>query len=122
MQAMERADLAAIADLLAADIRATMPPYSLWFQGRDAVLASMTESWDTATPHYVGQFRVLRVGANRQPAVAAYVRGPDASVFRAFALVVLGIESGRIAEFTAFHDADLFGAFALPTELPAPHR
>ena len=74
MEAMERADLTAVADLLAADIRATMPPYALWFQGRDAVMAALTESWDTGSPHYVGRFRVVPIAANRQPALAAYVR------------------------------------------------
>ena len=37
MEAVERADVAAVADLLAEDVRTTMPPYRVWFLGRDAV-------------------------------------------------------------------------------------
>ena len=34
MVGSERADLAAVADLLAADVRAAMPPWTLWLAGR----------------------------------------------------------------------------------------
>jgi RNA polymerase sigma-70 factor, ECF subfamily len=45
------------------------------------------------------------------------VRGRDESAYRAFAISVLRIEDGRIAEITAFHDPGLFPAFGLPAEL-----
>lgn len=122
MAAMERADLAAVADLLAADVRATMPPFPMWFQGRDAVVASLAASWDPDRPTYVGRFRMVPTGANRQPAVAAYVRGIDDDQYRAFAIGVLRVEGGRIAELTAFHDRGLFEAFALPMELAPTDR
>jgi hypothetical protein len=50
MDAMERADLAAVAHLLAEDVRATMAPWPMWFQGRDAVVASLAASWDVDSP------------------------------------------------------------------------
>ncbi|WP_241835196.1 sigma-70 family RNA polymerase sigma factor [Pseudofrankia asymbiotica] len=118
MDAVERADLAAVADLLAADVRAMMPPYPMWFQGREAVMAGLTTSWDPGSPHYVGRFRMVATQANRQPAVAAYVRLPADPAYRAFAVAVLRIEAGGITELTAFHDPGLFRAFALPTLLP----
>ncbi len=111
-----------MADLLADEVRTTMPPYPMWFQGRDAVLAALAIGWDPRSPHYVGRFRMVATGANRQPAVAAYVQPGDGSAYRAFAIGVLRVEDARIAEVTAFHDADLFAAFDLPTELPAGHR
>lgn len=119
MAAMERADLAAVADLLAADVRATMPPFPLWFQGRDAVVASLAESWDPRRPAYVGRFRVLETGANRQPAVAAYVRQDGDVAYRPFAIGVLRVHRGRVGELTAFHDTALFATFGLPPEVPA---
>jgi RNA polymerase sigma-70 factor, ECF subfamily len=122
MDAVERADLAAVADLLAEDVRATMPPYPMWFQGRDAVVAGLAASWDPGSPDYVGRFRMVPTRANRQPAVATYVRGLDDPAYRAFAIAVLRIEDGRIVEVTAFHDPALFPAFALPTALPPAHR
>jgi RNA polymerase sigma-70 factor, ECF subfamily len=50
MDAVERADLAAVAALLAEDVRATMPPYPMWFQGRDTVVATLAASWDPGLP------------------------------------------------------------------------
>jgi RNA polymerase sigma-70 factor (ECF subfamily) len=122
MDAVERADLAAVAGLLAEDVRTTMPPYPMWFQGRDAVVAALTASWDAGSPGYVGRFQMVPTRANRQPAVAAYVRGLDEPAYRAFAIAVLRIEDGRIVEVTAFHEPGLFPAFALPAALPPTHR
>ncbi|RCG30142.1 RNA polymerase subunit sigma-70 [Sphaerisporangium album] len=117
MDAVERADLAAMAGLLAEDARATMPPYPMWFQGREAVIASLAASWDPGAPGYVGRFRMLPTSANRQPAAGAYVRGPGEDEYRAFAIGVLRVEGGRVAEITAFHDPALFAAFDLPAAL-----
>ncbi|MCT9929132.1 sigma-70 family RNA polymerase sigma factor [Planotetraspora sp. A-T 1434] len=122
MDAVERADLAAVAALLAEDVRATMPPYPMWFQGRDTVVATLAVSWDPGSPGYVGRFKMVPTRANRQPAVAAYVQGLDEPAYRAFAIAVLRIEDSRIMEVTAFHDPGLFPAFALPTALPSTHR
>jgi RNA polymerase sigma-70 factor (ECF subfamily) len=122
MDAVERADLATVADLLAEDVRAMMPPYPMWFLGRDAVLASLATSWDAGSPAYVGRFRVVPTGANRQPSVATYLRRPGDTAYRAAAIAVLRIEGGLVVELTAFHDPGLFAAFALPAALPPAHR
>ena len=122
VDAVERADLDAVAALLAEDVRTAMPPWPMWFQGRDDVVAALATSWDPGSPWYVGRFRMVPSRANRQPAAAAYVRRPDDPAYRAFAITVLRIEDGRIVEATAFHDPGLFPAFALPTELPSAHR
>ncbi|WP_308164118.1 sigma-70 family RNA polymerase sigma factor [Nonomuraea sediminis] len=114
MDAVERADLAAMADLLAEEVRATMPPYPTWFLGRQAVLGSLRASWDPAHP--IGRFTMLPLEANRQPAAAAYLDG------RAFAIAVLGVEGGRITELTAFHDVRVFEAFGLPMTFPPDAR
>jgi RNA polymerase sigma-70 factor (ECF subfamily) len=121
MAAVERADLAAVADLLAEDVHAAMPPWTLWFAGRAAVMAGLTESWDPRSPDYVGRFRMVATRANGQPAVATYVLAPgdDTHRHRAFAIGVLRIEGSRIAEIVAFHEPALFQAFGLPPELPA---
>jgi RNA polymerase sigma-70 factor (ECF subfamily) len=114
MAALEHADLSAIAELLAEDVRAAMPPWPMWFQGRDAVLASLAASSDVDSPGYVGRLRLVPTGANRQPALACYLLAPGDTVYRAFAISVLRIEGDHIAELTAFHLAHLFPAFGLP--------
>jgi RNA polymerase sigma-70 factor (ECF subfamily) len=122
MAAMERADLETVAALLAADVRATMPPFREWYSDRDGVLRALTTSWNPASPHYVGRFRTVLTRANGGPAVAAYTRLPDDADFRAFALSIIRVEDGRIAEMTAFHDPHLFPAFGLPMSFPAGDR
>ncbi|MGH9186832.1 MAG: RNA polymerase subunit sigma-70 [Acidimicrobiales bacterium] len=64
MDALERADLAAVAELLAEDVRTTMPPWPMWFRGRDAVMTALTSSWDPDSPGYVGRFRTVATRAH----------------------------------------------------------
>ncbi|MEV4760845.1 RNA polymerase subunit sigma-70 [Micromonospora sp. NPDC049559] len=124
LDALERADLAAMAELLAEEVRTAMPPWPLWFQGRETVLAAFAESWDPGSPAYVGRFRTLPTRANGRPAAAAYVdvARPDDPVYRPFAISVLRIEDDRVVEATAFHSPHLFPAFGLPEALPPAHR
>ncbi len=122
MAAVEGADLAAVADLLAEEVRSTMPPFPMWFHGRDAVLRALASSWNPDSSAYVGEFQMVPTWANRQPAAAAYVRRTGESGFRPFAIAVLRVEGDRITDVTAFHDPGLFAAFALSPELPAGHR
>ncbi len=116
MAALEGADLAAVAELLAEEVRTAMPPYVLWFQGRDAVLGALAASWDPGGPAYVGRFRAVPTRANGSPAVATYVDG------QAFAIGVPRVARGRIVELTAFHSPRLFPAFGLPMSFPGDDR
>jgi RNA polymerase sigma-70 factor, ECF subfamily len=122
MDVVERADLTAMAGLLAQEIRTTMPPYPMWFAGRDAALEALAAGWDPGKPGYVGRFRMLPARANRQPAAAAYVCGAGEAAYRPFAIAVLRVQDCRIAEITGFHDPGLFPAFGLPAELPPSGR
>jgi RNA polymerase sigma-70 factor, ECF subfamily len=117
MAAVERGDLAEIAELLAQDVRATMPPYPEWFSGREAVLEALAQSWDAGSPSYVGTFRMLEAQANGELAAAAYVRRTTEGSYVPFGIGVLRIEDGRIAEITAFHEPAFFPAFLLPPRL-----
>jgi RNA polymerase sigma-70 factor (ECF subfamily) len=122
MNAIESADLDAMAAVLAADVRTMMPPFAAWLEGREAVLLALAASWDPGDPAYVGRFRLLPTAANRQPALASYVQRTDATAFVGFAITVLRIEGGAIVEATAFHDPALFASFDLPSELSAVGR
>ncbi|MEV4516523.1 sigma-70 family RNA polymerase sigma factor [Dactylosporangium sp. NPDC049525] len=124
MTAMEWSDADAIAEamteLVAEDVRVTMPPHPLWFVGRDAFISGMLLSLDPRSPAYVGEWRCVPTRANCQLAVAQYLRAPGDDTFRAQVLNVLRLEDGRIAEITAF-ESKLFAAFALPTVLSDDH-
>jgi RNA polymerase sigma-70 factor, ECF subfamily len=117
MEAFERADAPAVAALLREDFRATMPPFPMWFLGREATRRALTASFDPGAAGYQGRFRMLPTRANRQPAIAAYVRRPTDRAYRPFAIGVIGVEAGLIAEIDSFHAPELFPAFDLPAAL-----
>jgi RNA polymerase sigma-70 factor, ECF subfamily len=115
LDAHERADMDELAALLREDVRLTMPPHPVWFDGRDAILVAMRPAFDAQ----FGSLRSVATGANTQPAIAHYLRAPDDAEYRALAIDVLRFEAGLIAEITSFPDAELFPAFGLP---PLPER
>ncbi len=117
MDATDRADVSALTALLREEARLTMPPYPTWFQGRDEIATAFALSADPSSPTYLGQFRTAATAANRQPAVAAYVRRPGDSVYRALGLDVLRLEGGLVVEITRFVNADLLALFGLPPTL-----
>lgn len=114
--AFENADMAALTELLQADVRLEMPPLPVWFTGKDAVLRFLVAR-AFAPP---GDMVMVQTAANGQPAVAEYRRGDD-GVLRAHSIQVLtpgfavGVPAGvGIAGITVFLDPQLFGAFGLP--------
>jgi RNA polymerase sigma-70 factor (ECF subfamily) len=111
MQAHENGDMDSMARLLREDARVSAAPLPLWFDGREAFLASARRS------AAAGRFRFLATGANRQLAAGSYVREAGGSGYRPFAIDVLRIEAGQIAEITTFLRPDLFAAFGLPAKL-----
>ena len=117
MDAFERADVAAVAELLRDDARGNMPPYPMWHDGRAVIVTALAMSFDRASPDYIGRWKFIPTQANRQPTAAAYLRAPGDSEYRAFSLDVLRIEDGKVAEITAFVGPDLFPAFGLPLTL-----
>ncbi|MEV0086253.1 RNA polymerase subunit sigma-70 [Saccharopolyspora sp. NPDC050642] len=124
VDAHQRADLDALAELLAEDVRLTMPPHAAWLIGRDPLLAFTAEVFDRDSQWYHGRWRGVVTGANLQPAVAQYVQHPTAAEtrdlageFRAQVLDVLTVEGGRITAITSF-EPRYFAAFGLPLVLP----
>ena len=110
--AFEHADVAALTELLQADVKLEMPPLPIWFAGREAVTRFL------AARAFGGAGDVVMVptGANGQPAVADYRRDAD-GVMQAHALHVLTYGPDGIAEITVFLDPTLFTVFGLPTSL-----
>ena len=113
LDAHDRTDIEALAGLLREDARLTMPPHPTWFDGRDAIVTAMVKGFDPG----FGELRAVITGANRQPAVAHYLRAPGDFVHRALAIDVLRVEGGLVAEITSFVTAELFAAFGLPATL-----
>jgi RNA polymerase sigma-70 factor (TIGR02960 family) len=109
----ERGDTEAALALIADDIRVTMPPQPLLFEGRDAIATLMARAFDDPQ---LGDWRLVPTRANRHPAAASYLRAPGDGEYRAYKIDVLRVVDGRIAEITTF-DASLFEAFGLAPTL-----
>ena len=108
--AFETADVGSLTELLREDATLEMPPQPIWFAGREMVgrfLASRVLV-------HAGDFRLVPVAANFQPAFAAYSRTDD-GVYRAHAIMVLTVRGGRIGRIVSFNDDTLYPAFGLPT-------
>jgi len=117
MDATDRADVAALTALLREEARLTMPPFPTWFQGSEEIATAFALAIDPNLPTYQGVFHTVATAANRQPAVAAYVRRPGDSEYRALGLDVLRLEGELVIEITRFVRADMFAAFGLPPTL-----
>jgi RNA polymerase sigma-70 factor (ECF subfamily) len=117
MEATERDDLDALAETLGEDARFTMPPEPGVWVGRDVLIASWTEGGFGSEAF--GSIRCLLTRANRQPAVANYLRRPGEAGHRPMALDVLTIADGLVADIVTFPPA-VFPAFGLPPSLDDP--
>ena len=107
--AFENADMAALTELLQADVKLEMPPLPVWFTGRDTVMRFLAARAFTKA----GDIAMVQTAANSQPAVAEYRRSAD-DVMRAHSIHVLTTRAAGIAAITVFLDPALFTAFGLP--------
>jgi RNA polymerase sigma-70 factor (ECF subfamily) len=115
VSAFERYDIAELTELIREDATQSMPPYDLWLRGRDDIFA-----WWLGPGIGCKGSRVIPAGfANGSPAYGQYKPSPDGG-YEPWALQVLELSDGRIAELTFFLDtASLFPLFGLPERLDA---
>ncbi|GLW09810.1 RNA polymerase sigma factor [Microtetraspora sp. NBRC 13810] len=103
-------DFAAAVALMHEDIRITMPPLPLCYDGRGAITPLLERA------RAMGEWRLLPSGANRRPAALSYLRRPGDTEFRASKIDVIRVADGLIREVTTF-DARFFAAFGMPEVL-----
>jgi RNA polymerase sigma-70 factor (ECF subfamily) len=98
LDAWERQDVEAVVSMLAEDAAFAMPPLRDWFRGREAIRTFLA-GWPLS-----GQWRwrALRVQASGQEALAFYSLDPDSETYQRFALNVLTLRDGEVAEVDAF--------------------
>jgi RNA polymerase sigma-70 factor (ECF subfamily) len=114
VQAFERYDLTALTALIQEDAKQSMPPYDLWLQGRENILAW----WFGPGIGCRGSRLVPAVPANGSVAFGQYKPSVSGVGYDPWALMVLEFGTDRIAEFTFFLDtATLFPLFGLPARL-----
>jgi len=111
IRAFETSDAAALKQLLRRDATLELPPSAAWFTGGRAIAEAVR---GLGSP---GDWRMLAVAANGQPAAAAYHRDPDGS-YRAYAIVVVTATVTGIARLVVFADPGLFRWFGLRQVYP----
>jgi RNA polymerase sigma-70 factor (ECF subfamily) len=112
--AFERADIAALTELLRSDATLEMPPQPFWFAGREQVLRFLASRVLTER----GKFALVPTSANGQAAFAGYIRTGDGP-FRAHGIQVVTTRASRVTRIVSFNDGGLVMAFGLPAELSA---
>lgn len=111
--AFERFDVDGLTAMLREDAVMSMPPYTLWLRGPDAV-----RTWLTGLGGGCRGSRLLPTAASGLPAFAQYRPAPGGG-HAAWALIVLELVDDRIARWTSFLDtAALFPPLGVPMTLP----
>lgn len=113
--AFERYDLSALTALIREDATQSMPPYDMWLAGRDDIMAW----WFGPGIECKGSRVLPAISANGMPTYAQYKIDPKGG-FSPWALQVIELKGGRIADITFFLDtARLFPLFGMPLHLDA---
>ncbi len=113
VDAFERYDMASLTSLLHEDATMSMPPFPLWLQGPDEIVA-----WHLGIGRECEGSRLVPTVANGTPAFGQYRPSGPGGRHEPWALQVIEIDQGRIVGLNAFLDtATLFPMFGLPDRL-----
>jgi RNA polymerase sigma-70 factor (ECF subfamily) len=113
MEAWERADVDALAAMLAEQATFTMPPQPTWFRGRDAIA-----TFFGAHPLAPGvRWRVIPTRANGQLAFGHYLWDDAAGAYVAHGIGVLALRGSEIEDMTIFRTPELLARFDLPARI-----
>lgn len=113
IDAHERCDAAAAVAIVALDIRVTMPPNQLLFEGLETIAPLLERAFGQNRD---GDWRLVPTQSNRMPTAVSYLRRAGDSEFGGFKFDVLRTEGGVIAEITTF-GTELFPEYGLPPTL-----
>ena len=113
VDAWERSDVDAVVALLTQDAILSMPPYTEWISGRDAVATFLRERPLAARRRW----QIIVTRSNGQPALAHYLQDEATGTYVAHSLQVLAFADGQIADMQAFLDPGLPERFGLPATL-----
>jgi RNA polymerase sigma-70 factor (ECF subfamily) len=116
VEAFEAYDMDALTSLIHEDATQSMPPYDLWLSGRDDIL----KWWLGPGIGCRGSRVIPTLTANGSPAFGQYKPTATGDGFEPWALQVLEVRDGRIAELTFFLGTEtVFPLFGLPARLDA---
>ena len=113
VDAFQRYDVDALIGLLHHDAQFSMPPYTLWLQGREPV-----REWLLGPGAPCRGSRLIPVKANGSEAFAQYRPKPEGSGHYAWGLILLEQSGKGISSWTTFLDTKtIFPRMGLPLEL-----
>ncbi|MFD9961250.1 sigma-70 family RNA polymerase sigma factor [Amycolatopsis sp. NPDC058986] len=113
ISAFENADPTALERILREDAVLEVTPSRTWFAGRATCLPYLTR-YALGEP---GDWRMLPVSANGQPAAMAYRLGEDGA-HHVYGVAVLTTSPAGLARITVFGDPGLAARFGCPDTLP----
>jgi RNA polymerase sigma-70 factor, ECF subfamily len=115
VRAFEDANVDRLVALLHEDVQTTMPPYSLWLDGRAANDAFFRQLFETFTP---GMLTLLETSSNGQPAFAVYRSAKEGEPKTVHAIQLVDIRGGKVARIDHFMGPEVFPAFHMPQHPP----
>jgi RNA polymerase sigma-70 factor, ECF subfamily len=114
VQAFESYDMDALTSLLHADATWNMPPYTLWLNTHEDIVA-----WCLGPGHACRGSKLVPVRANGSPAWGQYKPAPDGG-WEPWSIQVMETRDGKISGLTFFLDTERwFPLFGLPPRLEA---
>ena len=112
VDAFHRYDVNGLAGLLREDATLSMPPYTLWLRGPEAI-----RTWLLGRGAGCRGSRLVPTSACGSPAFGQY-RSVAGGGYQPWALIVLELSGDRIASWNSFLDTEnLFPLFGLPPQL-----
>jgi RNA polymerase sigma-70 factor (ECF subfamily) len=115
VKAFESWDMTGLVALLKDDASFSMPPWPLWVQGPEQIVAFMTGPGAKCEGS-----KLIPLEANGCPAVGLYNPTPEGDLVP-WAIVVVETSEGRISGLHHFLYPELFAEFGLPPRLDGEH-
>jgi RNA polymerase sigma-70 factor (ECF subfamily) len=116
VKAFEAYDIDALTAVIHDDATQSMPPFDLWLTGRDDIFTW----WFGPGIECAGSRVIPAMAANGSPAFGQYKKSATGEGYDPWALQVLELSGGKVAEMTFFLDtATVFPLFGLPLHLDA---
>jgi RNA polymerase sigma-70 factor, ECF subfamily len=115
VKAFEAYDMTALVGLLKEDAAFSMPPWPLWVEGPEQIVAFMTGQGAKCEGS-----KLIMLESNGGPAFALYNPTPEGG-YAGWAIVVMETSDGRVCGLHHFIYPELFAEFGLPLRLDAEH-
>ncbi|MBV9708395.1 MAG: nuclear transport factor 2 family protein, partial [Chloroflexi bacterium] len=120
VHAWETDDVTGLVALLKEDATLNMPPFPLWYRGRESIRAILTSV--AFRSGMQNQWHLYPTAANGQPAFAFYRTGVSRDSYQAFGMQIVTLDyaapTRQIGDVTIFNIPSLVTYFGFPLQMP----